>query len=76
MAEEKEQLGKRFSRGGHSIEVVVESEALEKQRKKSQVTLKQPVGTTFTIYCDEGSYLNGDDTAPPPLAYLSSSVAF
>jgi len=76
MAQETDKLGKRFSRGGHSIEVVVEAEAQEKQRKKSQVTLRQPVGTTFTIYCDEGSYLDGDDTAPPPLAYLSSSVAF
>ena len=49
MAQETDKLGKRFSRGGHSIEVVVEAEAQEKQRKKSRVTLRQPVGNTFTI---------------------------
>jgi len=74
MAEEK--LGERFSRSGHTIELVVEAEALEKQRKKCEVALKQPPGTTFILYCDEGPYLQGDDTAPPPLAYLSSSLAF
>ncbi|MFQ5850594.1 MAG: hypothetical protein ACE5JU_08395 [Candidatus Binatia bacterium] len=76
MTQETEKLGKRFSRGGHAIEVVVEAEALEKQRKKGELTLKRPEGSTFTIYCDEGPYLDGDDTAPPPLSYLSSSVAF
>ncbi len=76
MAQETDKLGKHFSRAGHGIEVVVEAEALEKQHKKGQVTLKQPAGKTFTIHCDEGPYLSGDDTAPPPLAYLSSSIAF
>lgn len=76
MAQETNKLGNRFSRGGHGIEVVVEAEALEKQHKRAQVTLKEPAGKAFTIHCDEGPYLDGDDTAPPPLAYLSSSVAF
>ncbi|MFQ5777082.1 MAG: hypothetical protein ACE5IP_03645 [Terriglobia bacterium] len=71
-----EKMGERFSRKGHQLEVVVEAEALDKQRKKAEVTLKQPPGRTFTVYCDEGAYLNGDDTAPPPLAYLASSIAF
>lgn len=69
-------MGKRFSRKGHQLELVVEAEALEKQRKKADTTLLKPAGRTFTIYCDEGAYLNGDDTAPPPLAFLSSSIAF
>ncbi len=54
MAQETNKLGNRFSRGGHGIEVVVEAEALEKQHKRAQVTLKQPAGKTFTIHCDEG----------------------
>lgn len=69
-------MGERFSPKGHGVELVVEAVALEKQRKKADVTLTQPAGTTFTMYCDEGAYLQGDDTAPPPLAFLSSSVAF
>jgi hypothetical protein len=76
MAQETDKLGKRFSRAGHSLELVVEAEALDKQHKKGEATLTQPEGKTFTIHCDEGAYLSGDDTAPPPLAYLSSSVAF
>jgi hypothetical protein len=76
MAQETVKLGKRFSRSGHTLELVVEAEALERQHKKGEATLKQPAGKTFTIHCDEGAYLSGDDTAPPPLAYLSSSVAF
>lgn len=74
MADEK--MGKRFSRKGHELELVVEAWALEKQRKQADVTLVQPEGKTFTIHCDEGPYLNGDDTAPPPLSYLASSIAF
>jgi hypothetical protein len=75
MAQETVKLGKRFSRSGHTLELVVEAETLDKQLKKGEATLTQPAGT-FTIHCDEGAYLSGDDTAPPPLAYLSSSVAF
>lgn len=76
MAEDSAKVGGRFSRSGHTIELVVEAEALEKQRKKADAALLQPAGKKFTIYCDEGPYLSGDDTAPPPLAYLTSAVAF
>ena len=30
----------------------------------------------FTIHCDEGAAIGGDDAAPPPLAYFAASVAF
>ncbi len=73
---EQEKLGKRFSRKGHELELVVEAEAFEKQRKEARASLVNPSGRTFTIQCDEGPYLRGDDTAPPPLSYLTSSVAF
>jgi len=29
----------------------------------------------FSITCDEGAYLAGEDTAPPPLAYFSAGIA-
>lgn len=69
-------MGERFSRRGHVLELVVEAEALEKQRKKGEATLVQPAGKTYTLYCDEGPYLEGEDTAPPPLSYFTSAVAF
>jgi hypothetical protein len=71
-----DRLGKRFARKGHELELVVVSETLDGQRKEARVQLQKPQGTAFTIQCDEGAYLNGQDTAPPPLAYLSSSIAF
>ena len=30
----------------------------------------------FTIYCDEGIAIGGDNSAPPPLAYFASSLMF
>lgn len=71
-----DKLGQRFARKGHELELVVESRTLDGQRKEARVQLQKPSGTVFTIHCDEGAYLNGEDSAPPPLAYLSSSVAF
>ncbi len=71
-----EKLGEKFDRSGHVIEVVAEAEALDKQRKSARVELVSPAGGTFAIECDEGAYLQGDHTAPPPLSYLTSSIAF
>lgn len=77
-AEERPVAGpeRRFSPAGHTLELVVEARALERQRKEGAATLLSPPGRSFTLQCDEGPYLGGDDTAPPPLAYLCSSVAF
>jgi len=69
-------FGKKFDRKGHVIEVVAEATALENQKKSARVDLVSPEGRSFTIHCDEGAYLKGDDTAPPPLSYLTSSIAF
>jgi hypothetical protein len=71
-----EKFGKKFDRSGHVIEVVAHAEALDEQRKSARVDLVSPAGSTFTIECDEGAYLRGGDTAPPPLSYLTSSIAF
>jgi hypothetical protein len=30
----------------------------------------------FTVYCDEGGRIGGDNSAPPPLAYFALSVGF
>lgn len=58
------------------LRVVVEAQSLEGMKKRAIVTLEQPEGSTFSILCDEGAYLAGEDTAPPPLAYFSAGIAF
>jgi hypothetical protein len=58
------------------IVVRVEARSLGKMRKQAIVTLEKPQGSTFAILCDEGAYLAGDDTAPPPLSYFSAGIAF
>ena len=58
------------------LRVAIEAESLEGMKKRAIVTLEQPKGSTFSITCDEGAYLAGEDTAPPPLAYFSAGIAF
>jgi len=52
-------------------EIVLEADAetLEKMRKEGHAR-------GFTVYCDEGERVGGDNTAPPPLAYFGLSLAF
>ncbi len=69
-------MGERFSRRGHELVLEVNAETTERQKKTAKAALVQPSGTTFTIESDEGPYLDGDDTAPPPLSFLTSSIAF
>ena len=58
------------------LRVAIEAESMEGMRKRAVVTLEAPEGSTFEIICDEGSYLGGEDTAPPPLSYFSVGIAF
>lgn len=76
MTDKVVKMGQRFARRGHELQLVVEAEARERQFKTARATLEKPAGTTFTLECDEGPYLEGDDTAPPPLSFLTSSIAF
>ena len=56
--------------------ITLEANSLERMRKQATVTIEQPKGSTFSIICDEGPYLDGDDSAPAPLAYYSAGIAF
>jgi hypothetical protein len=58
------------------LRVRVEARTLEGMKKGVTVKLEQPVGSVFRMRCDEGAYLAGDDTAPPPLSYFSAAIAF
>jgi hypothetical protein len=66
----------RFDREGHEVRVIAEALRLERQQHEALATIERPKGTSFKIRCDEGAYLKGDDTAPPPLSYWASSIAF
>lgn len=52
-------------------EVTVEADAatLERMRKEGHAR-------GFTVYCDEGVNVGGDNTAPPPLAYFCLALGF
>jgi len=41
----------------------------ERQRKRATFG-------RFTLDCDESAQVGGDDSAPPPLAFFASSIAF
>ena len=58
------------------LRVSIEAESLGGMKKRAVVSLEQPEGSTFSIICDEGAYLSGEDTAPPPLSYFSAGIAF
>jgi hypothetical protein len=52
-------------------EIVVEAAAETLQRMR-----KEGHARGFTVYCDEGERIGGDNSAPPPLAYFGLAVAF
>ena len=51
------------------ITLEADAETLEKMRKEGHAR-------GFTLYCDEGERVGGDNSAPPPLAYFGLSLAF
>jgi hypothetical protein len=60
--------------GRRTITLHVEAETQDRQLKHAIIS----GGSTspFEVYCDEGVYLGGDDSAPSPLAYFSLGIAF
>ena len=54
---------------GREIVVEATAETLEKMRKQGTVR-------GFTVMCDEGAHVGGDNTAPSPLAYFNVAIGF
>jgi uncharacterized OsmC-like protein len=73
---DRSQIGGGAGHGAFRFEVDLRAEALEKMRKHAVVQPNIPGYGAFSIYSDEGTPLQGDDAAPPPLSYLSAGVAF
>ncbi len=61
-------------------EVVFETEAwtLEGMRKVAVTRVRRPTGPTeaYTLVSDEGPHLGGEGSAPTPLTYFVTGVAF
>jgi uncharacterized OsmC-like protein len=43
---------------------------------RKEAVVEDITGEKWKMTCDEGPYLNGADSAPPPLAYFSAGMAF
>jgi hypothetical protein len=61
---------------GNEIRVRLTAESRDKMKKRALVTLEIPGFSPFSMWCDEGTSLGGDDSAPAPLAYFSAAIAF
>ena len=57
------------------FEVNVVAHAEERQKKNGVVQVNIPGFSAVKLYCDEQTPI-GDDTAPPPLAFMSAGIAF
>lgn len=68
-------LGLDPNLGAREFVFEVDAEALEKMRKVAHVQIPL-LQESFTIPCDEGEAVGGENTAPPPLAYFCASIAF
>ena len=57
------------------FEVVLTAEATERQKKTGVVQVNIPGFSAVKLYCDEQTPV-GDDTAPPPLAFMCAGIGF
>lgn len=57
------------------FEVNVVAHAEQRQKKNAMIQVNIPGFSPVKLYCDEQPPV-GDDTAPPPLAFLSAGIAF
>ena len=66
----------KMCEGFQRRDVVLEAEVryLEKMRQEAKVRVVNPPSRTYTIYCDEGPHMGGEDSAPPPLAFFMAGV--
>jgi len=61
---------------GREVRVRLTAESRHDMKKRALVAVEVPGFSTFSMWCDEGTSLGGDDSAPAPLAYFSAAIAF
>ena len=69
MADHATPVGLDPSITGREIVIEAAAETLDKMKKQGTVR-------SFTVMCDEGAHVGGDDTAPSPLAYFNIAIGF
>ncbi len=65
--------------GDYQIACEVEAQTLDGMRKLAVVRLVRQGEASpkaFSLVCDEGPHLGGEDSAPTPLMYFVTGVAF
>jgi hypothetical protein len=62
--------------GAKELQVRLTAESHDKMSKKALVSIDLPGFSPFMMWCDEGTSLGGEDSAPAPLAYFSAAIAF
>lgn len=61
---------------GREIQIHLTAESQEGMKKRALVAIEAPGFSPFSLHCDEGTSMGGEDTAPAPLAYFAAAVAF
>ena len=65
--------GPTQERSYRSTVLECDAEILEGMLKRADFSI---AGKDFTIYCDEPETVGGDNSAPPPMAYLAAAILF
>lgn len=64
------------TREGREVWVRLTAATREGMKKRALVAVEAPGFDTFSMWCDEGTTMGGDDSAPAPLAYFGAAFAF
>jgi hypothetical protein len=62
--------------GAKAFQIRLTAESRDKMKKQALVSIDLPGFSPFVMWCDEGTSLGGEDSAPAPLAYFSAAIAF
>ena len=58
------------------FEIFLNAQHVEGMVSKAEVGTNSPTWANFSISCDEGTAIGGNNTAPAPLDYLAAGIAF
>ena len=65
--------GPTRERSYRSIVLECDAETLGTMLKRADFSI---AGKEFSIFCDEPDTIGGDNSAPPPMAYLAAAILF
>ena len=62
--------------GAKAFQIRLTAKSRDKLKKQALVSIDLPGFSPFVMWCDEGTSLGGEDSAPAPLAYFAAVIAF